>query len=94
VGAGRGFRGRGGRGPSPPLDQLNDLIADLGINAAQLVLHVDAGLATQIEQIFALHVQLASQRIDANFLFLQAELPVVTLPDPAVRLPILSVPLF
>jgi hypothetical protein len=49
-------------------------IALVRIQAAELVLDVDAGLAAQVEQVFALHVQLASQGINADFLSLQAEL--------------------
>jgi hypothetical protein len=44
------------------------------VQAAKLIFHIDAGLATQIQQILAFNVQLASQLIDANLLRLQAAL--------------------
>jgi hypothetical protein len=50
----------------------------IGIEGAELVLHIDAGLATHGEQVFALHVQLARQCEDAFFLALQAQLLVRT----------------
>jgi hypothetical protein len=46
------------------------------IEGTELIFHVDTGLAAHGEQVFALHVQLPSQREDAYFLFLQAQLPV------------------
>src|SRR5206468_6053153 len=62
-----------------PLYHLFDQVALLGIETAQLVLDVDAGLTAEVEQIFTLDVQLARQRIDADFLSLQAQLLVTTL---------------
>jgi hypothetical protein len=44
------------------------------IKAAELIFHVEAGLAAQVEQVFALHVQFARQGVDTDFLSLQAEL--------------------
>jgi hypothetical protein len=46
-------------------------VALLGVQAAKLVFHVDAGLTAQVEEVFTLHAQLARQRIDSYFLFLQ-----------------------
>jgi hypothetical protein len=57
---------------------LLDRVALVGIQTAELVLHIKASLAAHVEQIFALHVQLARQGKDTNFLFLQAQLPVLT----------------
>jgi hypothetical protein len=53
---------------------LLDDIALLWVEAAELVLDVEAGLAAQVEQIFALHVQLARQGINSYFLSLQEPL--------------------
>jgi hypothetical protein len=36
--------------------QLHDLIALLGLDGAELILHVDAMLAAQGDKVFALHV--------------------------------------
>jgi hypothetical protein len=57
------------------------LIAHLGIDGAELVLRVDAMLLAQGKEVLALHVKLARQRENADFLFLllQAELPVIRL---------------
>src|SRR5262249_7955574 len=74
---GERFRGREGGGPATLLDQLPDLVAEFGFDGAELVLDVDAVLAANGEQVFALHVQLARQREDTNLVFLQAQLPVV-----------------
>ena len=48
---------------------------------AELILHVDAVLAAQVEQVLALHVQFVGQMINANLLVLQAELPCVVYSD-------------
>jgi hypothetical protein len=53
---------------------LHDLIAHLGLDGAKLVFHINAVLAAQSQQVFALHAQLARQSENTNFLFLQAEL--------------------
>jgi hypothetical protein len=58
------------------LHQLHDQIAHLRLDGAELIFHINAVLATQIQQVLALHVQLTRQSENANFLFLQAELPV------------------
>jgi hypothetical protein len=55
-----GFRRRGGGSTSSLFDQLHNGIALLRVDAAELVLDVQAGLPTGVEQIFALHAQLAS----------------------------------
>jgi hypothetical protein len=61
------------------LDQRNDLVAHLRLDAAELVLDVYPVRLAQLEQVGALHVQLTGQNINPNFLFLQAELPVLTI---------------
>jgi hypothetical protein len=80
----RGDRGRLRRGrrrdrDGPAfLDDLHDEIAHLGFDGAELVLHIDAVLAAQRDKVLALHVKLARQGKNANFVFVQAELPVLT----------------
>jgi hypothetical protein len=71
-----GGLGRGGHRHTATgaLDHELDGIALFRIQAAQLVLDVDTGLAAQVEQVLALHVQFARQGIDPYFLSLQAEL--------------------
>jgi hypothetical protein len=78
------------------MHELNDGIALLGIQAAQLVLDVNTVLAAQVEQVFALHVQFTRQSINPNFLFLQAQLPVrTTQAFPSTREAVChSIPLF
>jgi hypothetical protein len=44
------------------------------VETAELVLHVETGLAAKVEQVFALHVQFARQGVDTDFVFLQAQL--------------------
>jgi hypothetical protein len=51
-----------------PFDQLHHGITLVGIQTAELVLHLDAVLATEINEIFALQIELFRQRIDADFL--------------------------
>jgi hypothetical protein len=59
------------------LHQIDDLVAHLGLDGAELALHVNAVLLAQDNEVLALHVQLAGKREDANFVFLllQAETP-------------------
>src|SRR5439155_21111023 len=77
LGLGRQDRGRGlrrrGRG-GPALDQLFDLVAHLRLDAAQLILHVDAVRAAEVEQVFTLQIQLTRQFVDTDFFFRQAGL--------------------
>jgi hypothetical protein len=54
-------------------EHLHHSIALRRVQAAELVLHIETGLATEIEQVFRIDVQLARQRIDPDFI-LQAEL--------------------
>jgi hypothetical protein len=72
-----GFRRRGcGHSNSATLayEVLNRL--DLfRLEVTELILDIQAMLAAQVEQILALHVQLARQGINSQFLFLQALLP-------------------
>ena len=72
---GNRLRGRSNSDSRPaPFYHLLDGITLFGIKAAQLIFHVEAGLAAQVEQVFALHVQFARQGVDTDFLSLQAEL--------------------
>jgi hypothetical protein len=50
------------------LDQRYNLVAHLRLDATELVLYVNAMSLAQVEQVFALHVQIPGQNIDANFL--------------------------
>jgi hypothetical protein len=59
----------------PLAHQKLDGIALLGIQAAQLVLDIDTGLATHIDQVFALDVQFPRQYVDSDLLFLQELTP-------------------
>jgi hypothetical protein len=52
------------------------VIAELSFNGTELVLDLDAILAAQSEQVFALQAQLTRQCEDTNFLDSQAVLPV------------------
>jgi len=61
------------------LDHLLKNVALFGIEAAQLVLNIKTRLLTKIEQILALHIQLAGQDVNSYFLSLQAILPGRTL---------------
>jgi hypothetical protein len=58
---------------STPLDQLHYGIALVWIQAAELILHVDTGLAAEINKIFALQIEFFRQGINADSL-LQMEL--------------------
>lgn len=70
---------RRGRRTAPfLLHELHDLIAHFRFNGAELALDINTVLAAQSNKVFALHAQLARQSEDANFLFKQAELPVLT----------------
>jgi hypothetical protein len=64
-----------GRGGAFALNQLDELLALFGLDGAQLVLCVDAVLAGQCEQVFALHAQLARQCKNPNLVVSQAQLP-------------------
>jgi hypothetical protein len=64
---------RGHRHTSTPLDQLHHGIALVRIQAAELILHVDTGLAAEINKIFALQIEFFRQGINADSL-LQMEL--------------------
>jgi hypothetical protein len=70
-------RGRGCA--ATPLEHLHDHITLVGIQAAELVLDIDTGLAAGVDEIFRLNVQLARQRIDTDFI-LQAKLLYTTSP--------------
>jgi hypothetical protein len=62
------------------LDQLQDLVADFRLDRAQLVLHVEAVLLAEDQEVLGLHAKLARECEDAHFFFLlllQAKLPVV-----------------
>jgi hypothetical protein len=62
-------------GCSAALHQHLNGVTLFGVDAAELVLDIDPGLAAHVEQVFALHVEFARQGVDAYFLFLlQAEL--------------------
>jgi hypothetical protein len=63
------------------LDQLHDGISLVGIEATQLIPHIETGLAAKIEQILGLQVQLARQGVNPDFL-LQAELLYSRSPPP------------
>ena len=66
-----GLRRRHHGRTATPLDHELNGITLFRVEAAQLVFHIDAGLAAQVEQVFALHVQFARQGINTDFLFLQ-----------------------
>jgi hypothetical protein len=59
------------------VNQVDQQIALFGVEAAELVLHVDIGLLTQVEQVLALHVQFAGQDVNTHFVLRQAALPVL-----------------
>ena len=50
------------------------LVALLGVQAAQLVLDIHSPLAAHVEQILAVDVQLARQRVNTDLFFQQAAL--------------------
>ncbi len=60
------------------LHKLHDLIAHLRLDGAELAFDINTVLAAQSDKILALHAQLTRQSENANFLVLQAELPVRT----------------
>jgi len=59
-------------GARPALDDFYDLIALFGRDIAQLVLEFYAVPAAKTHEVFALHVQLARQFKNTDFVFLQA----------------------
>jgi hypothetical protein len=71
-----GRRSVGGRGRCPFLDQADNLVPLVRLERAELILDIDSGLATQGEQVLALHVEFARERENAYLVFLQAQLPV------------------
>jgi hypothetical protein len=72
------LRRRSNSGPATPLQALLDRLALLGVQTAQLILHVEAKLLTHVEQVFALHVQLLGQRVNADSLCLLQALPLLS----------------
>jgi hypothetical protein len=62
-----GWRGDSDAASSLP-HQLLQGITLLRLKVAQLVLNIDPVLAAQVEQVLALHVQLARQDVNSNFL--------------------------
>ena len=68
----------GSRAAGMSLHELHDLIAHLRLDGTELAFHINAVLAAQSNKIFALHAQLTRQSENTNFLFNQAELPVLT----------------
>jgi len=71
---GLGGSRRDGSSPAAFADQQFDGVALVGVQATELILDIDAGLTAQVKQILALDVQFARERVDTNFLFLQAQL--------------------
>jgi len=61
------------------MNQLDEQVTLFGIEATELILHIDVGLLTQVEQVLALHVQLAGQDVNTHFFLRQAALPVLRL---------------
>jgi hypothetical protein len=59
---------------------LLNLITLFGIEAAQLILDIEARLPAHVQQVLAFNVQLSSQCINTDFLSLQAELLEETTP--------------
>jgi hypothetical protein len=71
-----GARGLGRGRRRPALHQVNDLIAHLRFDGAQLVLGVNVVLFAQGKEVLALHAQFSRERENANLFFLlQAEPP-------------------
>ena len=68
-------RSDSGSGPAAAfLHQLLHEVALVRVQAAKLILHIDADLAAEVEQVFALHIQFPRQGIHTYFLFLRAQL--------------------
>jgi hypothetical protein len=55
--------------PAALADDLLQSVSLIRIEVAQLVLDVDAMLTAQVEEVLTLHVQLARQHVDSNFVF-------------------------
>jgi len=76
--AGRGSRRRRDSGRRATgaafFEHQNNGIALLRFQVAELILHVETGLAAKIEKIFTFDIELARQCVYTNFL-LQSELP-------------------
>ena len=70
---------RGRRTAALLLHELHDLIAHLRLDGTELTLDINRVLAAQSNKLLALHAQLSRQSENANFLFKQAELPVLTI---------------
>jgi hypothetical protein len=69
------FRRRCHGDTSALADNLLQSIPLIRVEVAQLILDVNAVLAAQVEEILALHIQLARQDVDSHLIFviLQAE---------------------
>ncbi len=81
--SGFGRRRSGDSNPATLPHQVLNCLDLLGFKVAELILDIQAMLAAQVEQIFALHVQLARQGINSQFLFLQSLLPYTPVKLPA-----------
>jgi len=68
----------GGRDTGSFLNQGHDLVTLVRLQGAQLILHINACLAANGEQILTLHFQFARQRKYADLVFLQAQLLYLT----------------
>jgi hypothetical protein len=68
-----GRRSDGNSATAAPFQELDHGIALMRIQGTELVLHVDTGLAADVEQVFRLEIQLARQGKNTDFV-LQAEL--------------------
>jgi hypothetical protein len=62
------LRGRCHCNPSTTLEHLLNHVALFGVQAAELVLNIEAGLTTRVKQVFPFDVQFTSQRINTDFL--------------------------
>ena len=79
-GAAGWVRGRRSGRRRGPFHEVQNLVAHLMLDGAELVFRVDAVLFAQGKEVLALHAQLPRKRENADFLFLlQAELPVLEL---------------
>jgi len=72
-----GRRGHGDAATRTALEPLPDQLALVVVEAAQLVLDVNADLLADVEQVLALHVQHLGQGINPHFLFLLLQAPLL-----------------
>jgi hypothetical protein len=63
------FGRRGNCRPTALADDLLEMVPLIRVEVAQLVLDVYAVLTAQVEEVFTLHVQLARQHVDSDFVF-------------------------